>query len=449
MSQKKTNLSKIQASSVGNAPKKDPITTPIITEEQDPNRDIDYKWIPYFRDSDNIYVNDLAKRARRSSTHASIVNQKQTFAMGKCFTFKVDGEEVAFEDLPEDFKEWYGEVNNEGEDLRDVFGQWMQSYIITGNCYPRVTKSGEVTFFYNEDATTIRKSKDKKTAYLSNFWRDIQMGTTPTQEYPVDMVDFYNGTQQSDYLVHILRKYPEFNYYGLPDYVGALNWIDIEYRMPKYNIDKFDNGFFPSALIQMFGEVPDGMNAQQYVEKILDKFTGEGDNEKILVELLDSPEQAANITEFDREKDGEFQMLSALAEKAIITAHRITPALAGLETAGKLGSNQQVKNEYDKFMNSVVIPDFQEPLLRVLNRLIKRETKWSNIEICILNVSPVGNSERIDINAVTTINEGREMLGLMPFEDDDERGSLFINQNSVANISETEDTEEIEEEDGV
>ena len=26
-------------------------------------------------------------------------------------------------------------------------------------------------------------------------------------------------------------------------------------------------------------------------------------------------------------------------------------------------------------MNSVVIPDFQEPLLKVLNRIIKRDTK--------------------------------------------------------------------------
>ena len=67
MSQKKIN--KIKASSIHNTqPKKDPISTTIIREEDDPDKDIGYKWIPYFRDSDNVYVNDLAKRARRSST---------------------------------------------------------------------------------------------------------------------------------------------------------------------------------------------------------------------------------------------------------------------------------------------------------------------------------------------------------------------------------------------
>ncbi len=238
-----------------------------------------------------------------------------------------------------------------------------------------------------------------------------------------------------------MRKYPEFNFYGLPDYVGALDWIDIEYRMSKYNIDKFDNGFFPSVLIQMFGEVPDGMNAQQYVEKIKEKFTGEANNDKFLVELLDSPEQAASIKEFDRERDGEFMELSQLTTKAIITAHRITPSLAGIETSGKLGSNQQIKDEYDKFMNSVVIPDYQEPLLKVLNRIIKRDTKYNNIEVGILNVSPVGDSAKVDLNAVITINEARKMLGLEVLED--ARGEQFVNENAVQNIEEDKEDEEV------
>ena len=433
MSQKKINT--IKASSV----KSDPISTPIIKKEKAPNQNILADWVPYFQDSDNVYVNDLAKRARRSSTHSSIINQKITFIKGKEFTFMVDGEPVEYNDLPDDFKEWCKEVNPEGQSLYDVFCEWVQSFVITGNYYPHIKKSGDYTALYSEDATTVRKSKDTKTAYLSNFWRDIRLNNTPTHEYPVYEIPFYGGRVRNEYLIHGMRKYPEFNYYGLPDYIGALDWIDIEYRMSKYNIDKFDNGFFPSVLIQMFGEVPDGMNAQTYVDKIKEKFTGESNNDKFLVELLDSPEQAASVKEFDRERDGEFLELSQLAVKSIITAHRITASLAGLETAGKLGSNQQIKDEYDKFMNSVIIPDFQEPLLNMLNKIIARETKWNNIKVGILNVAPVGNSERVDINGVITINEARKMLGMV--ELDDERGNLFVNQNAVNNIDTNEENE--------
>jgi len=382
---------------------------------------------------------DPITTARRSSTHSSIVNQKITFIKGKGFTFKVDGENVRYEELPNDFKEWCNEVNPEGDSLYDVFSDLVQSYVITGNAYPYIKKSGDYTALYCYDATTVRKGKNGDIAYLSNFWRDIELSNTPSAQYPVTELDFFDGTNQNEFLIHIMRKYPEFNFYGLPDYVGALDWIDIEYRMSKYNIDKFDNGFFPSVLIQMFGEVPDGMNAQQYVEKIKDKFTGEANNDKFLVELLDSPEQAASIKEFERERDGEFMELSQLTTKAIITAHRITPSLAGIETGGKLGSNQQLKDEYDKFMNSVVIPDFQEPLLKVLNRIIKRDTKYSNIELGILNVSPVGDSAKVDLNAVVTINEARKMLGLEMLED--ARGEQFVNENAVQNIEDTIDAE--------
>ena len=435
MSQKK--ISSIKASTV----KTDPITTPIVKKEKEPNIDIEQKWVPFFQDSDNIYVNDLAKRARRSSTHSSIINQKITFIKGKGFTFKVDGENVRYDELPNDFKEWCKEVNPEGATLYDVFSDLVQSYVITGNAYPHIKKSGDYTALYCYDATTVRKGKTGDIAYLSNFWRDIELSNTPSAQYPVSELKFFDGTQRKEFLIHIMRKYPEFNFYGLPDYVGALDWIDIEYRMSKYNIDKFDNGFFPSVLIQMFGEVPDGLNAQQYVEKIKDKFTGEANNDKFLVELLDSPEQAASIKEFDRERDGEFMELSTLCTKAIISAHRITPSLAGIETAGKLGSNQQIKDEYDKFMNSVVIPDFQEPLLRALNTIIKRDTKYGNIEVGILNVSPVGDSAKVDLNAVITINEARKMLGLEMLEDG--RGEQFVNENAVQNIEEDEVENEI------
>ena len=58
MTQKKLN--KIKGSTV--KPKADPVTTPIIDKEKEPNQDILQDWIPFFQDSNNIYVNDLAKR---------------------------------------------------------------------------------------------------------------------------------------------------------------------------------------------------------------------------------------------------------------------------------------------------------------------------------------------------------------------------------------------------
>ena len=47
-------------------------------------------------------------------------------------------------------------------------------------------KSGDYTALYCEDATTVRKSKDNKRAYISNFWRDIVLSNAPSSEYPIN-----------------------------------------------------------------------------------------------------------------------------------------------------------------------------------------------------------------------------------------------------------------------
>lgn len=422
--------------------KSDPISSPIVRREKDVNKDIIQDWVPYFENSNNIYPNDLAKRARRASMHSAILQKKVTFTCGKDFIYKVDGEVTAFEDLDQNLQDFIKEVNNEGDSLRDLFKMLATNYIYIGNTYLQIAKSGDETGLFSEDATKVRIGKNKENAYISSYWTDIKNSSHPDSKYNIVSVPLFQGdyeTSAKNYIIHLKRKYLGFDYYGLPDYVSALDWIDIEYRIPKFNIDKFDNAFMPSALVSQYGEPPDGLTPQQYVDKIKDNLTGEGNNSKVSVQLLDSPEQKADIYEFSQERDGEFGDLNELAKKAITSAHRISPTLAGLETAGRLGQDNKVKEEYDKFMNEVCIPDFQEPLLRLLNKTINKIVGFENLEIGILNLPPVNNSEKVDLNAVLTINEGRNLLGYDPLE---VGGDEIINNNSVENIDEDVDSME-------
>ena len=189
-------------------PKKDPISTPIIKKEKDTNINIDSNWIPFFKDSNNIYVNDLAKRGRRSATHSSIVNQKISFASGNDFVFYLDNEEVNYEELEDSFKDWLNECNAEGQSLRDIYCELVQDYVITGNAYPHVKKSGDFTAIYTIDSTKVRKSKDKKVAYISSFWRDILMSNQPSLDTPITTLDFWNmSPNQKEYVRHITVSY--------------------------------------------------------------------------------------------------------------------------------------------------------------------------------------------------------------------------------------------------
>ena len=89
---------------------------------------------------------------------------------------------------------------------------------------------------------------------------------------------------------------------------------------------------------------------------------------------------------------------------------------------------------------------YTSPIKALSNQKYKEfSIKFPDIEVGILNVSPVGDSAKVDLNAVITINEARKMLGLEML--DDGRGEQFVNENAVQNIE--EDTNDEIEEDGV
>ena len=389
----KLNKNRIQASSAGI-----PITTQeLITEK--PER-ISNEYVSFFDTSNNVYINDLARRARRSSTHSAILSSKLAYTIGTDFIYS--------DDLKANQQSWADDVNANEESLRDVFNLVSKDYITFGNAWIQSVKVGSRTNYYYIDATKVRIKTDRSAIIVSDYWREIGNGKYSTKPH----VEISLNKKKGTHAIQLMRHSPEYNFYGLPDYIGALNWIDVEYRIPKYNLDRFDNGFFPSALIQMFGSPPEGTTAKQYVKSMVSNFTGEANNSKIVAEMLDSPEQAAKITTFESEKQGEFEKLAEMAKVNIISAHRIPPVLAMIETAGKLGGNQQISESHNLFMNSVIIPDFQEPLLRFFNKLISVAGFKFTIEINQLNSLTL--VDKINPHDVLTVNEQRELLGFEP-----------------------------------
>ena len=136
----------------------------------------------------------------------------------------------------------------------------------------------------------------------------------------------------------------------------------------------------------------------------------------MFVELLDSPDMAAKITEFTSTKQGDFEELQRLATQNIITGHRWFASLSGVQTGGQLGSNQQIRNEYNIALKSLIIPQFQKPLLKMFNEILK--IAKIDVELGIMNVAPVGIEDRIEPKEILDRNEQRELIGYEPTDND-------------------------------
>ena len=375
------------------------VQTPNVTRENINQRDTRSKWVPFFEGSNNIWVNDLALRKRRSSTNGAVLESKVTYSVGNKLLYS--------DDLSPSQLDYSEGINSNDESLYEVYKMVQSDYIVFGNAYIEVVKEQGRTNLFHRDATTVRISKNGERAYLSNFWRDIGTNVTyPNRQYPISEIDLTG--KESRYLVHIKNYEPEYQTYGVPDYSGALKDTDIEYKISTFNLDKLDNGFFPSVLLQLFGEPPDGKEPQQYVKDIVNKYTGEGNARKVVAELLDDKDQAANIHEFKTPQTGEFVELKQLVKEGIIEGHRWHSALM-MQVSGKLANASDIRTAFE-MVNNTVIPAYRKPILKAFERVLD-ETVLGGLKLRIMPIRPVSSSDRVTLTDVWTINELREETG--------------------------------------
>lgn len=399
------------------------ISSPTIIKEKSQNVKTDStgSWVLWYKDSDNVWVNDSANRMRRSPTHSAVINSKASLTSGEGFMFTKGKDSFKIEDLPDEgLKKWAASVNNRNQSLHDIFRLCAKDYIFSGNTTPQYVRTGDVVSYFYSDITKFRIGKQRKKAWLSSFWQEIKLSNSSTSQHEIVSIDLWDNnkqTRQKKFIHHLKRVEPAFDWYGVPDSISVYTWADVEYKSATFNDDKLTNGMFPSVYIGIKGDAPDGMTSQEYAKAIVEKFTGEGQGSKVLVELLDG-DNATEIHEFKSDRDGEFKDLSDLAKSFIISGHRWYPELAGVQTSGGMTeSNQMLRNQYNMAMNNVVRPDYQRPLLDLFDTMIEM-AGFGEWKLSIINKPPVGYEDRIDPHTVLNVQELRAELGFEPFGDE-------------------------------
>ena len=368
------------------------LSTPTVdTEVKDLDRLRD-DFIPFGKD--NLFPQYLAELKRQSSTHRSVLAQKTTFTTGGGF--------LTSNDVLADFIE---DVNANGESLKDCFKKLADDYYTYGNAFLEgVVYDGGVNF-YHKDASTARVSKNKKYVYFNSDWTDYRKNKDKTQRIPV-----YPQISNSRFIIHYKDYESTFNFYGLPDYVAALEHIAIDYEIGKFNHTSFKNGFSPSAIVTVNGDFGEA-EAEKFVETAKDTLTGSGNNSKILFLVKNGEDsRGTDVQIISNKEDGDFLDLQKLTDQNIITAHRWQPALSGIVSSGKMNNTgSEIRIAYDLAM-STVIRDTTNILLEPIKRVINAEMGIDTSDLTVAYEPPISFLADIDPKQVLTINEQRAML---------------------------------------
>ena len=394
------------------------LSTPTVdTEVKDLDR-LREDWIPFGKD--NLFPQYLAELKRQSSTHRSVLAQKTTFTTGGGFL--TSNESLA------DFIE---DVNANGESLKDCFKKLADDYYTYGNAYLEgVVYEGGVNF-YHKDASTARLAKNKKYVYFNSDWTNYRKNKDKTQRIPV-----YPQISNSRFIIHYKDYESTFNFYGLPDYVAALEHIAIDYEIGKFNHTSFKNGFSPSAIVTVNGDFGEA-EAEKFVETAKDTLTGSGNNSKILFLVKNGEDsRGTDVQIISNKDDGDFLDLQKLTDQNIITAHRWQPALSGIVSSGKMNNTgSEIRIAYDLAM-STVIRDTTNILLDPIKRVIAAEVGIDTDDLTVAYEPPISFLSDIDPKQVLTINEQRAMLN--KDLEDIEDGHMLLSDRQTIRVERNE-----------
>jgi capsid portal protein len=355
-------------------------------------RNVRTPFIPF--GDDNLFPQFLAEIKRQSPTHRAILGQKKILSIGKQFHSENDNVQRFIDDV------------NQGESMREVYGRLMDDYYSFGNAFLQIVKYDGGINLYHIDATKCRISKNQKHVYIHPNWEKYGISKEDTVIVPI-----YPKFEKNTAIIHFKDYEPTFNYYGLPDFVGALEgWLQIDWELQNYNHSKFKNNFTPSAIVEINGDMGEE-EAEQLVKDAQTRWTGKGNNSKILFLVKNGDTSPANVTVLSDTADGSFMDLQKLTSQNIITAHRWQPAMSGIVSSGKLSSTgNEIRVAWEMVMGTV-IKDVEELLFNKIKQVIKETTTLDIDDFQIIYEPPVSYVSDIVPNQILTINEQREMLG--------------------------------------
>lgn len=331
------------------------------------------EWI-YYGD-DNLYPEYLTKLFNKSAKHNAIINGKVTYIVGEGLYSKVDDAEA---------DKMIFRANSAGESLNDIMKKCALDIEIFGGFYLNIipNKLGGIADIYHMDYERVRSNEDGSMFFYKNDWK-------VSRDKPMEFKAFNPKDMTASSIFSYKEYRPGLRTYTLPNYIGAINYIEADMEVSKHTLTNAKTGFSPSKMINFFNGEP-APEMQRDIQKRMErKFTG-ADGSKMIIAFNNDPAKAPTIQDLgqsDLTKE-DFQHVDALITQNLMAGHQITtPGLFGISEPGKLGMRNELKMAYEIFQNTY-INHKQRAIEKVFNYLAKY--KGVKTELYIRPCDPIG-----------------------------------------------------------
>lgn len=192
---------------------------------------------------DNLFPNRVAENLRRSKIQRGILNDKLSYFAGSYFTSE-----------SQSFLTW--EKTTKGKDsFFKVHKKLIKDDLWNGNSYLHLITDARKSFLTVEhlDFTRCRVDADKRVVFNED-WK-FRLSGYNDKVLPLFPVFERNAEMYKDNLYHSVIHFkdyePEFEWYGIPDWVVGWENMSIDIRTDEWNLSHLDKGMKPDIIMHL------------------------------------------------------------------------------------------------------------------------------------------------------------------------------------------------------
>ena len=369
-------------------------------------------WIYY--GENNNYPDYLINLFNRSAKHNALITGKKEYITGNGWLVNEAG--LSDTQLAQ-VTAFTRQVNTE-ESLEDILEKVALDLEIFGGFALQViyTKgTGRLAEIYHIDFSKIRASNDATFYYFSNDWSKYHQSLEDTGLKGFN--PFNPAKPVGTQLLYFKEYRPKLEVYPIPDYIGCIPYIEMDYEIANFHLNNIKNGFWGSFMINFNNGIPTDEQQRDLERMLKNKFTGSDNAGRFILNFSDDKTRAPDMLPMQLpDIDKQFTLLNDSVQQEIFTGHKITsPMLFGIKTAGQLGGRDELREASELFQNTY-INHKQQLLNRVFNSLLEANGIHTN-PLKIIPSSPISwQVPDAVIATAMTKDEVRENIGLKPLQ---------------------------------
>ena len=365
----------------------------------------------------NLYPDYLIYLYNRSAKNNAIINAKVKYIVGQGWAFESVGltfnQKIELKSFIKDIED--SKITKQLELDNRIFGGFACE-IITSNDSKKITTS-HIDFSKIRQFKTITDKEGNKSELKYGYTSDWTTNKPENNEDFEELFAFPWDSSEIDsnkrYIVYYKDYRPDSKEYPLPDYIGAVPYIESDYEISNFVLNNVKNGFSGGYLVQFNNGNPSDEDKQDISKRFDAALTGTDNAGKVVKSFNEDKDSGVEITPLgDNGQDDRYINLNKQIQGEIFTGHNFNPAIAGIQDGNGFNNNAgEIRVASEMFQNTYV--DTEQRVEDFFNSVAGYNGIPEKLFLIKLDVVSEPLSEATIVQ-ISTVNELRERAGMPP-----------------------------------